>query len=91
MTIRNGSRTGTFKAFAEKYVDDKLEVLTFTHVNKVIFKGKTALGIEVFFCELILIVNHISIKRYPDLVKLANILPGKKSFYLQEPLDLHRF
>ena len=90
MTIRNGSRTGTFKAFAEKYVDDKLSVLTFTHVNKVIFKGKTALGIEVFYHELIMIVNQISIERCPDLVKLANTLPGKKSFYLQGQLGLHK-
>ena len=46
-TLRNGSRTGTYKAFAEQYAGDKITVLTFAHANKVIFKGKVAVGVEV--------------------------------------------
>ena len=47
VTLRDGSRTGTFRAFAEKYVGDKLSVLTHAHVNKVIIEGSTAVGVEV--------------------------------------------
>ena len=45
--IDKGLRTGTFKAFAEKYVGDKISLLTFAHVNKIIMKDKTAVGVEV--------------------------------------------
>ena len=47
VTLRDGSRTGTFRAFAEKYVGDKLTVLTHAHVNKVIIEDNTAVGVEV--------------------------------------------
>ena len=90
MTIRNGSRTGTYKAFAEKYVDDKLSVLTFTHVNKVIFKGKTALGIEVFPKIITISISSFSY-RCQGLVALLNILQEKKLFFQLEQLDLHRY
>ena len=46
-TIRDGSRTGTFKAYAEKYAGGRVTVLTYAHVDKVIFKDKVALGVEV--------------------------------------------
>lgn len=47
VTLRDGARTGTFIAFAEKYVGGKLSVLTHAHVNKVIIEGSTAVGVEV--------------------------------------------
>ena len=47
VTLRDGSRTGTFRAFAEKHVGDKLSVLTHAHVNKVIMQDKKAVGVEV--------------------------------------------
>ena len=47
MKIKNGFRTGTFKAFAEQYAGDLLTVITFANVNKVIFKGKEAVGVDV--------------------------------------------
>jgi len=47
VTMSNGYRTGTFKAFAEEFSGDKLTVATFSHVNKVILDGKRATGLEV--------------------------------------------
>ena len=47
MKVRNGFRTGTYKAFAEQYAGDLLTVLTYANVNKVIFKDKEAVGVEV--------------------------------------------
>ena len=47
VTLRQGSRTGTFRAFAEKHVGERLRVLTHAHVNKVIIEDKTARGVEV--------------------------------------------
>ena len=46
-TTSNGKRPGTYKAFAEKFVGENLDVMTFTHVRKVMFEGKRAVGIEV--------------------------------------------
>ena len=46
-TIRNGERTGTFRAYAEKYAGTKITVLTYAHVNKVIFRDNVAVGVEV--------------------------------------------
>jgi len=45
--VRNGFRTGTYKAFAEEYTGNLLTVLTFANVNKVIFKDNKAVGVEV--------------------------------------------
>ena len=47
VTLRDGSRTGTFRAFAEKHVGAGLAVLTHAHVNKVIMQDKKAVGVEV--------------------------------------------
>jgi len=46
-TTSRGSRPGTFKTFAEKYVGTTLTVMTFTHVRKVVFDKMRAVGIEV--------------------------------------------
>jgi hypothetical protein len=35
MTVREGKRTGTYKAFAEPFVGRGLTVLTYSHVTKV--------------------------------------------------------
>jgi len=47
VSISNGRRAGTFEAFARKYSDERITVLTFAHVNKLILKGKEAVGVEV--------------------------------------------
>jgi len=47
VSISNGWRAGTFEAFARKYSDERITVLTFAHVNKLILKGKEAVGVEV--------------------------------------------
>jgi len=47
VTMDNGYRTGTYKAFAEQYVGDKITVSTFSHVNKVVLEGKKAVGVEL--------------------------------------------
>eukprot|EP00092_Neocalanus_flemingeri_P004698 GFUD01005063.1.p1 GENE.GFUD01005063.1~~GFUD01005063.1.p1 ORF type:complete len:608 (-),score=134.10 GFUD01005063.1:206-2029(-) len=47
VTMTKGYRTGTFKAFAEKFVGSNLEVLTYSHVNKVVLEDKRAVGVEL--------------------------------------------
>jgi len=47
VTMANGYRTGTFKAFAEEFLGDKLTLATFSHVTRVVLEGKRAVGLEV--------------------------------------------
>ena len=47
MTLRDGARPGTFKAFAARHVGRGLTLLTHAHVNKVIIEDNTAVGVEV--------------------------------------------
>jgi len=47
VTMADGYRTGTFKAFAEEFVGDNLTVATFSHVNKVVLDGKRVVGVEL--------------------------------------------
>eukprot|EP00092_Neocalanus_flemingeri_P060604 GFUD01072680.1.p1 GENE.GFUD01072680.1~~GFUD01072680.1.p1 ORF type:complete len:254 (-),score=51.34 GFUD01072680.1:335-1036(-) len=47
VTMKNGFRTGTFKAFAEKFVGKDLTLITHGHVNRILMDGKHAIGVEV--------------------------------------------
>ena len=47
VTMTNGFRSGTFKAFAEKFVGNNLTLLTYSHVNRVVMDGKQAVGVEI--------------------------------------------
>ena len=47
VTMTNGFRSGTFKAFAEKFVGNNLTLLTHSHVNRIVMNGKQAVGVEV--------------------------------------------
>jgi len=47
VTIENGSRMGTFKAFVEKGTGENLTVLTYSHVRKILIEDKRAVGVEL--------------------------------------------
>ena len=53
VTLKEGSRSGTFRAFAEKHSGAGLTVLTHAHVNKVVIEGKRAVGVEVRASDVI--------------------------------------
>ena len=80
VSLRNGVRTGTYKAFAEKESSNNLTVLTFAHASKLLFEGKTAVGVEVirfgktqqFFSSQEVIVSAGSIGS-PQLLMLSGI------------------
>ena len=86
-TIRNGERTGTFRAYAEQYSGSKITVLTFAHVNKVIFRDNIAVGVEVglTFNSQISILGFVS--RFQDLVELINTTRNKKSSFQLAQLE----
>ena len=84
-TIKNGERTGTFRAYAEKHVGSGVTVLTYAHVNKVIFQDNVAVGVEVTLKRIIaFLLQLIEISRFRDLVEWINITRNKKSSFLQE-------
>ena len=45
--MENGSRKGSFKEFAEKFADDNLTDLVYSHVRKIIIEDKRAIGVEL--------------------------------------------
>jgi len=48
VTINNGVRYGAAKAYLDEIKGrDNLKIFTKTHVNKILFSGKTAIGVEV--------------------------------------------
>ena len=84
-TIRNGERTGTFRAYAERHVGSGVTVLTYAHVNKVIFQDNIAVGVEVILKNnRIFSLQLREMSRFQDLVEWINITRNKKSSFLQE-------
>ena len=47
VNMENGSRKGSFKEFAEKFADDNLTDLVYSHVRKIIIEDKRAIGVEL--------------------------------------------
>ena len=91
-TIRNGERTGTFRAYAEKHVGSGVTVLTYAHVNKVIFQDNIAVGVEVNLKNnQIFSLQLLEISRFQDLVEWINITRNKKSSFLQERSEHHKY
>ena len=45
--MENGTRKGSFKEFAEKFADDNLTDLVYSHVRKIIIEDKRAIGVEL--------------------------------------------
>ena len=81
-SIRNGSRTGTFKAYAEHYMDRGLTVLPYAHVNKVIIENKVAVGVEVerFGVHTMIFCTDYPITRWFAIcVQLSHIFVSDKS------------
>ena len=91
-TIRNGERTGTFRAYAERHVGSGVTVLTYAHVNKVIFQDNIAVGVEVNLKNnQIFSLQLLEISRFQDLVEWINITRNKKSSFLQERSEHHKY
>ena len=91
-TIRNGERTGTFRAYAERHVGSGVTVLTYAHVNKVIFQDNIAVGVEVILKNnRIFSLQLREISRFQDLVEWINITRNKKSSFLQERSEHHKY
>ena len=80
VTLKNGFRTGTYKAFAERESGKNLTVLTFAHASRLLFDGSKAVGVEVtrfgrtlqFFARQEVVVSAGSIGS-PQLVMLSGI------------------
>ena len=91
-TIRNGERTGTFRAYAERHVGSGVTVLTYAHVNKVIFQDNIAVGVEVILKNnRIFSLQLREISRFQDLVEWINITRNKKSSFLRERSEHHKY
>jgi choline dehydrogenase len=93
MTIKDGVRWNTSNAYLRRKGNEKLQVSTGCVVNRILFEGKRAIGVEYFrngklqqaFAEKEVILSAGAINS-PQILQLSGIGDGKELEMLGIPV-----